>query len=218
MNAARRDPGRAQSFGEEIANSASHGAGLVGALVGTPFLIVSAVRHGDAAFIVGAGIFCAAMILLYSASTVYHALPVGSLKRLFLAFDHSAILLLIAGTYTPFTLGVLRASAGWQLFGGVWVLALVGLTLRAVGRGTHPVITTALYLAMGWLVLFKLDALIAAVPPAGLAWLVGGGLSYTLGVVFFALDTRIPYGHAIWHVFVVGGTACHYFAVLGYAA
>lgn len=217
MNAASRQPVRVQSSGEEIANSASHGAGLVGALVGTPFLIVSAVRHGDAAFIVGASVFCAAMVLLYSTSTVYHALPVGPLKRLFLTLDHSAILLLIAGTYTPFTLGVLRATAGWQLFAGVWALALVGLTLRAIGRGTHPVITTALYLAMGWLVLFKLDALIAAVPPAGLALLVGGGLSYTLGIVFFALDTRIRYGHAIWHAFVVGGTACHYFAVLGHA-
>lgn len=209
---------RAQSPGEELANSASHGAGLVGAIVGTPFLVVSAVRGGDTAFIVGASIFCAAMILLYSASTVYHALPAGSLKRFFLTLDHSAILLLIAGTYTPFTLGVLRDTAGWQLFAGVWTLALVGLTLRALGRGTHPVITTGLYLAMGWLVLFKLNALIAAVPPAGVAWLVGGGLSYSLGVVFFTLDSRIRYGHAIWHAFVVGGTACHYFAVLWYAA
>lgn len=218
MKTIDRAPARAQSPGEELANSASHGAGLVGAIVGTPFLIISAVRDGDPAFIVGASIFCAAMILLYSASTVYHALPVGPLKRLFLAFDHSAILLLIAGTYTPFTLGVLRETAGWQLFAGVWALALVGLTLRALGRGTHPVITTGLYLAMGWLVLLKLDALIAAVPPAGLGWLVGGGLSYSLGVVFFALDSRIQYGHAIWHALVVGGTACHFFAVLWYAA
>lgn len=218
MKTAGRTGARAQSSGEELANSASHGAGLVGAIIGSPFLIVSAVHHGDAAFIVGASIFCAAMILLYSASTVYHALPAGPLKRLFLVFDHSAILLLIAGTYTPFTLGVLRPTAGWQLFAGVWALALVGITLRLLGRGTHPVITTGLYLAMGWLVLLKLDALIAAVPPAGLAWLVGGGLSYSLGVVFFALDTRIRYGHAIWHAFVVGGTACHYFAVLWHAA
>ncbi|MEX1081848.1 MAG: hemolysin III family protein [Halofilum sp. (in: g-proteobacteria)] len=218
MSANREAAARAQSFSEEVANSACHGLGLVGALVGTPFLLVSAARHGDAAFIVGASVFCAAMILLYSASALYHALPHGPLKRLFFVLDHSAIFLLIAGTYTPFTLGVLRETAGWQLFAGVWTLALVGLTLRALGRGTRPLITTALYLAMGWLVLFRLDAMIAAVPPAGLAWLVAGGLAYTLGVVFFVLDARIRYGHAIWHAFVVGGTACHYFAVLWYAA
>lgn len=209
---------RAQSSGEELANSICHGAGLVGAIVGTPFLIVSAARGGDPAFIVGASVFCAAMILLYSASTLYHALPRGRLKRWFFALDHSAIFLLIAGTYTPFTLGVLRPTAGWQLFAIVWTLAVVGLTLRATGRGTHPVITTMIYLAMGWVVVFKLDALIAAVPPAGLTWLIAGGLAYTLGVIFFALDARIRYSHAIWHAFVVGGTACHYFAVLWYAA
>ncbi len=218
MKAIGKASARAQSPGEELANSASHGAGLVGAIVGTPFLIVSAVRGGDTAFIVGASVFCAAMILLYSASTMYHALQAGALKRLFLALDHSAILLLIAGSYTPFTLGVLRETAGWQLFAAVWTLALVGLTLRAIGRGTHPVITTGLYLAMGWLVLLKLDALIAAIPPEGVAWLVGGGLSYSLGLVFFVLDARIRYAHAIWHAFVVGGTACHFFAVLWYAA
>lgn len=218
MNAAKVAAVRAQTFREEMANAACHGAGLVGAVVGTPFLMVSAVRQGDPAFIVGASVFCAAMILLYAASAAYHALPQGWLKRLFFVLDHSAIFLLIAGTYTPFTLGVLRETSGWALFASVWTLAIVGLGLRATGHGTHPAITTTLYLAMGWLVLFDLDALIAAVPPAGLAWLVAGGLAYTLGVIFFALDARIRYGHAIWHTFVVAGTACHYFAVLWYAA
>lgn len=218
MSAANTNTGRGQSSGEEIANSISHGAGLVGALVGTPFLLVAAVRQGDPAFIVGASVFCAAMILLYSASTLYHALPRGRVKRLFRVLDHSAIFLLIAGTYTPFTLGVLRESAGWPLFAGVWALAVFGMCLKAFGRSERPVVSTVLYLAMGWLVLLALDSLVAAVPPAGLLWLLAGGLSYTLGVIFFAADARLRYGHMVWHAFVVGGTACHYFAVLWYAA
>lgn len=213
MNSARR-----QTRGEEVANSLSHAAGLTGAIVGTPFLLVRAVRHGDPAFIVGAGVFCAAMILLYSASSVYHALPAGRAKRFFFILDHSAIFLLIAGTYTPFTLGVLRDSAGWILFGVVWTLAIAGMALRALGRAGHPVVSTGLYLAMGWVVVFALGPLIAVVPPAGVAWLLAGGLFYTLGIAFFVTDARVPYGHMVWHAFVVGGTACHYFAVLWYAA
>jgi hemolysin III len=213
MNSARR-----QTPGEELANSLTHAAGLVGSIIGTPFLLIGAVRHGDSAFILGTSVFCAAMILLYSASSVYHALPAGPAKRLFFILDHSAIFLLIAGTYTPFTLGVLRDSAGWILFGIVWGLALVGMTLKAFGKAGHPLISTGLYLAMGWVVLFALGPLIAAVPPAGIAWLLAGGLSYTLGVAFFITDAHVPYGHMVWHAFVVAGTACHYFAVLWYAA
>lgn len=212
MMAARR-----QTFGEEIANSLSHAMGLVGAIVGTPFLLIGGVRHGDPAFIVGASVFCTAMILLYSASSVYHALPTGRAKRLFFILDHSAIFLLIAGTYTPFTLGVLRDSAGWALFAVVWALALAGIALKAFGKAGHPVISTGLYLAMGWLVLLAIGPLMDAVPPAGMAWLLAGGMSYTLGIAFFVTDARIPYGHMVWHAFVVGGTACHYFAVLWYA-
>ena len=209
---------RNQSLGEEIANSISHGAGLVGAIVGTPFLIVGAARHDDVAVIIGASVFCATMILLYCASMVYHALPPGRLKRLFVVIDHSAIFLLIAGTYTPFTLGVLRGTSGWTLFAIVWALALAGIGLKAFGRVKHPLVSTGLYLAMGWLVVFALDSLVAAVPPAGLLWLVAGGVSYTVGVAFFATDSLLRYGHMIWHGFVVGGTTCHYFAVLWYAA
>jgi len=209
---------REQTLGEEIANSISHGAGLIGAIVGTPFLLIGAVRHGDAGVIVGASVFCATMILLYCASMVYHALPAGRLKRLFLVIDHSAIFLLIAGTYTPFTLGVLRGTSGWTLFAIVWALAIVGVGLKAFGRARHPFVSTGLYLAMGWLVIFALDNLVAAVPIEGLVWLVAGGLSYTLGVAFFATDSLLRYGHMIWHGFVVGGTTCHYFAVLWYAA
>lgn len=208
---------RAQTFGEEIANSTSHAIGLVGAIIGTPFLILEVVRYGDGGAILGASIFCATMILLYSASSVYHALPTGRAKRLFYTLDHSAIFLLIAGTYTPFTLGVLRDSVGVALFTVVWAIAITGIGLKAFGRISHPVVSTGLYIAMGWLIVFATGPLIAAVPPAGMAWLVAGGLSYTLGLVFFVTDSRIPYGHMVWHAFVVAGTACHYFAVLWYA-
>lgn len=209
---------RHQSIGEEIANSISHGAGLVGAIAGTPFLIIGAVRHGDAAFIVGASIFCATMIVLYGASTMYHALPRGTAKRVFRVIDHAAIFLLIAGTYTPFTLGVLRGAWGWSLFGAIWALALLGIGLKAFGRARHPVLSTGLYLLMGWLVLIALKPMIESVPGTGIAWLVAGGFAYTVGVVFYATDSRLRYGHMIWHFFVIGGTACHYFAVLWYAA
>lgn len=209
---------RAQTFGEEIANSISHAIGLVGAIVGTPFLILEVARYGDAGAILGASIFCATMILLYSASTVYHALPVGRAKRLFFTLDHSAIFLLIAGTYTPFTLGVLRDSVGAPLFTVVWAIALMGIGLKACGKVRHPLVSTGLYMAMGWLIVFAMGPLVTAVPTAGMILLLAGGLSYTLGVVFFVTDSLIPYGHVVWHAFVVGGTACHYFAVLWYAA
>jgi len=209
---------RVQSRGEEIANSLSHGFGLIAALVATPFLIEHAVRRGDAAFIVGASVFAATMVLLYLASTLYHALPVGRAKGVFRVIEHSAIFLLIAGTYTPFTLGVLRGTWGWALLGLVWGIAVTGVVLKALNRLTHPILTTSLYLLMGWLIVIAAEPLSERVPASGLLWLVAGGLAYTIGVIFFALDSRLRYGHFIWHLFVMGGTACHYFAVLGYAA
>lgn len=209
---------RVRSRGEEIANSLSHGFGLVAALVATPFLIERAVRQGDTAFILGASVFAATMVLLYLASTLYHALPVGRAKRVFRVIEHSAIFLLIAGTYTPFTLGVLRGTWGWTLLGLVWGIAVTGVVLKALNRLTHPILTTSLYLLMGWLIVIAAEPLSVRVPASGLLWLVAGGLAYTLGVFFFALDSRLRYGHFIWHLFVMAGTACHYFAVLGYAA
>ena len=209
---------RKQSREEEIANSISHGLGLVAALVATPFLVLQAVRRGDAGFIVGAGIFAATMVLLYLASTLYHALPIGQAKRVFRVIEHAAIFLLIAGTYTPFTLGVLRGAWGWTLLGLVWGLAVAGVALKAFNRMSHPIISTSLYLLMGWLILIAVNPLYARVPAAGLLWLVAGGVAYTAGVAFFAADSRLRYGHFIWHLFVMAGTACHYFAVLWYAA
>lgn len=212
------DPQREQSRAEEIANSFSHGIGLVAALVGTPFLIGQAVRHGDAGFIVGTSVFSVTMIFLYLASTLYHVLPMGKTKEVFRVIEHSAIFLLIAGTYTPFTLGVLRGAWGWTLFGVVWGLAVAGVALKAFNTVSHPILSTGLYLLMGWVIVIAVDPLFARVPPAGLLWLLAGGLSYTAGVAFFATDSRLKYGHLIWHLFVIAGTACHFFAVLWYAA
>lgn len=209
---------RMQSREEEIVNSLSHGFGLVASLAAAPFLVLHAVRQGDAGFIVGASIFVATMVLLYLASTLYHALPIGRAKGVFQAIEHAAIFLLIAGTYTPFTLGVLHGAWGWTMLGLVWGLAAAGVVLKALNRMAHPILSTGLYLLMGWLIVIAAQPLSDRVPASGLLWLVAGGLAYTLGVIFFALDSRVRYGHFIWHLFVMAGTACHYFAVLGYAA
>ena len=208
---------RVQSLGEEIANSVSHGVALLAAIVGTPFLIAAVSKLG-AANIVGACVFAATMVLLYFTSTLYHALPAGRAKRVFLKLDHGAIYFFIAGSYTPFALGALGGPWGWTLFGIVWSLAVFGATLKAFDRLSHPWLSTGLYLVMGWLVVIAAVPLVQRVPLPGLALLVAGGLAYTGGVVFFALDSRLRYGHAVWHGFVVAGTGCHFFAVLGYAA
>lgn len=208
---------RDQSQTEEMTNSISHGMGLVAAIVGVPFLITHAFSHGDARFIVGTSVFSATVILLYLASTIYHALPTGTTKRVFRVIDHSAIYLLIAGTYTPFTLGILRGAWGWTLFGIVWGLAIVGVILKAFDKASHPIVSTGIYLLMGWVVVIAIDPLFSKVQPAGLIWLLAGGLFYTAGVAFFATDSRLKYGHLIWHLFVLAGTVCHFFAVLWYA-
>jgi hemolysin III len=207
---------RPQSLGEEIANSVSHGLALLAALVGGPFLIVSA-THFSAASIVGAAVFVGTMVLLYLASTLYHALPAGRAKRVFMKLDHGAIYLFIAGSYTPFSLGVLGGGWGWTLFGLVWAMALAGVMLKAFDRLSHPWLSTGLYLAMGWLVLIAAVPLLDRVAAQGVTLLVAGGLAYTAGVLFFAMDSRWRYAHAVWHGFVVLGSACHFFAVLGYA-
>jgi len=208
---------RPQTLGEEIANSVSHGAGLLAALVAVPFLLVAA-SELPAASIVGASIFAATMVLLYLTSTLYHALPRGRAKRVFMKLDHGAIYLFIAGSYTPFTLGVLHGAWGWTLFGLVWGMAALGILLKAFGRLSHPWLSTALYLAMGWLVLIAVVPLVRSVEPAGVALLVAGGLAYSAGCIFYLLDNRLRYAHAVWHGFVVAGSGFHYFAVFGYAA
>jgi hemolysin III len=208
---------RTQSLGEEIANSVSHGVGFLAAVAAAPFLVLSAVQHGGAARIVGASVFAATMVLLYLTSTLYHALPNNRAKRIFQVLDRAAIFLMIAGTYTPFTLGVLRGVWGWTLFGLVWGLALAGVVLTAVGGVQYPKLSTFLYLAMGWLILIAVKPLWLRVPSWGLFWLLAGGIAYTVGVVFYAAK-RVRYSHFVWHLFVITGTACHFIAVLRFAA
>ena len=208
---------RPQSVGEEIANAVSHGVGLAASLGAAPVLIVDAARTGDTARTVGASVFAASMVLLYLASSLYHALPRSRAKRVFRVIEHSGIFLLIAGTYTPFTLGVLRGPWGWTLLGLVWGLAVVGIGLTAVGGVRYPILSTAVYVAMGWLVMIAVGPLRLRMPTAGLVWLLLGGIAYTAGVAFF-VATRLPFGHFVWHLFVLVGTTCHFFAVLWYAA
>jgi hemolysin III len=206
-----------QSRGEEIANSVSHGIGVLLAVAAVPVLVVSAVRRGTAADIVGASVFGAAMVLLYLTSTLYHALPAGRAKEIFQVLDHSAIFLMIAGTYTPFTLGVLFGGWGWTLFGLVWGVAAAGIVLKAVAGVRFRIFSTLLYIAMGWLIVIAIKPLMASMDPAGLIWLLAGGLAYTLGTIVYAIR-GVRYSHFVWHLFVLAGSACHFVAVLGYSS
>lgn len=205
-----------QSAGEEIANSVSHGVGFLAVLAATPFLVKGAIPHGVAS-IVGVSIFAATMAFLYLASTVYHAIPSSRAKRVFRVIDHGAIFLLIAGTYTPFTLGIMRGAWGWAILGTVWALALAGVIFKVVGGLRYPIAGTAIYLAMGWLAVVAILPLWERMPHAGLMWLVAGGVAYTGGVVFYAMK-RVRYSHFLWHLCVLAGTTCHVFAVIGYAS
>ncbi len=207
---------RSQSRGEEIANGLSHGVGFLAAVAVAPVLAVSACRRGSSAGIVGASVFAFTMILLYITSTLYHLLAENKAKRIFHVLDHSAIFLLIAGTYTPFTLGVLRGALGWTLFGLVWGIAVVGVAFKSAGGVRYQRLSIVLYLAMGWLVLIAAKPLWLNMPAWGLFWLVAGGVAYTAGVGFYAAK-RLRYAHFVWHLFVIAGTACHFIAVLRYA-
>ncbi len=206
---------REQTLGEEIANSISHGVGFLAAVTVTPIMIITAVHEGTTA-VVGASIFGGTMMLLYLSSTLYHAFPHSKTKRVFNIFDHGAIYLLIAGTYTPFTLGVLRGVWGWSLLAAVWILAILGVVLKSTSGASSGKLSTGLYLAMGWLAVFAIKPFWLNMPAWGLIWLVAGGVMYSVGVVFFVSE-RIRYHHFIWHLFVMAGTACHVVAVIRYA-
>jgi len=208
---------RPQSLGEEIANSVSHGVGLLLAVAGFTVLLTSTLQRGVVSEIVGAMVFATTMVLLYSTSMLFHALPQNRAKRVFQVLDHSAIYLLIAGTYTPFTLGVLHGKWGWILFGLVWSMAAAGILMKAIGGIRYNTASTLVYVAMGWVVVIAADTVWALVPKWGIFWLFAGGVSYTLGAVFF-LAERIRFFHFVWHLFVIAGTACHFIAVLRYAA
>lgn len=208
---------RRQTLSEEIANSISHGVGLALAIAATPILIVAATRAGTARNIVGVSVFATSMILLYLASTLYHAIPHERAKSIFRVLDHGAIFLLIAGTYTPFTLGVMRGPMGWTMFGIVWGLAVAGLIKKAILGARYTWLSVILYLVMGWTALIAIPQLFQRVPLSGLALILAGGLAYTGGVAFFAAH-RLRYAHFAWHLFVIAGTTLHFFAVLWYSA
>jgi hemolysin III len=203
--------------GEELANSLSHGVGFMLAVAATPILVIGAVNRGSAADVVGSSVFGATMVLLYLVSTWYHAAPVNRGKDRLQRLDHAAIYLLIAGTYTPFTLGVLGGAWGWTLFGIVWGAAAVGVCVKLTAGIRYPRLSTAVYVIMGWLVLIAIRPLLLNMQPQGIRWLVAGGVSYSAGVVFYAAR-RLPYSHFIWHLFVLAGSTFHFFAVLWYSA
>jgi hemolysin III len=208
---------RAQTLGEEIANCISHGLACLLAVASLPILTYFAAQQGTARNVVAASVFSATMIVLYLVSALYHAVPEGRAKAWLNRLDHAAIYLFIAGSYTPFALGVLKGGWGWSLFFTVWACAALGISAKLLNRLRHPLWSTGLYVAMGWLVLAALVPLVERMEPAGIAWLVAGGLSYTLGAVVFLFDHRIRYAHFVWHLFVIGGSTCHFFAALWYA-
>lgn len=207
---------RPQSRPEEWANALTHGTGLAASLIGLPTLVLVAAKGGSARQIVASSVFAATLVILYAASTLYHALPLSRAKRILRVVDHSAIYLLIAGSYTPFTLGVLSGAWGWSLFGVIWGLAAVGILYKTLLGIRFPRLSVLLYVGMGWLAVLAIGPLAAALPAEGLAWLIAGGLCYTAGVPFYVRD-RLRYRHAVWHLFVLAGSACHYAAVLQYA-
>jgi len=206
-----------QTRREEIANSLSHGFGLAAAIVATPFLCVAAARQPSQLFFVGTIIFVATMWLLYLCSTLYHAWPQTRLKCVLQIVDHSAIFLLIAGTYSPFMLGPMRGALGWTIFAFVWLLAIIGVAIKLRTGVRLKKLSIILYLGMGWFILIAFRSFVVVVPPQTVIWLLAGGVAYTSGLIFFA-NKRLRYSHFVWHLFVLAGTACHFCAILSCAA
>jgi hemolysin III len=207
---------RPQSAREEFANSAVHGLALIAAVIAMPILFhLSDSPPMRGVSILGNAVFAATLLLLYLCSVLYHALPDGRARLILLRLDHAAIYLFIAGSFTPFAMASLDTSAGGLLLSVVWLLAIAGFILKVCGRLSHPLVSTSLYLLMGWAVLMVAAPLINRLPQSGQLWLLTGGIAYSVGVVFFVLDSRMRYAHTIWHGFVVAGTVCHFVAVLG---
>ncbi|WP_114278442.1 PAQR family membrane homeostasis protein TrhA [Thioalbus denitrificans] len=203
-------------FKGERFNSISHLVGTALASAGGVVLVVVASQGGDTRRIVAFSIYGATLFLLYLVSTLYHGLPPGRAKHVFRVLDHQAIYLLIAGSYTPFTLVSLDGLVGWRMFGAIWSLAVLGLVLDALPRRGARVLPLIIYFVMGWLIVLAIDPLLAALAPAGFVWLLAGGLFYTSGIVFYALDRRYPWMHGMWHLFVLAGSVSHYVAILVY--
>lgn len=203
-----------QTIGEEIANSVTHGIAAACSIAALVILVVFAALRGNAWHIVSCSIFGVTLILLYLASTLYHALRPGKAKQVFRILDHASIYLLIAGTYTPFMLVTLRGPWGWSIFGVVWTLAVAGVVFQSLLIGRLPALSTSVYVLMGWVIVVAFRPLVHALPWGGVLWLAAGGLSYTAGVYFFASKTK--FAHMVWHLFVIAGSLCHFFAVLFY--
>jgi hemolysin III len=201
-----------QTVGEEIANSITHGIGALLSVAGLVVLVVLAAVRADAWAVVSTAIYGATLIMLYTCSTLYHGVRSARAKRLLRKFDHAAIYLLIAGTYTPLVLGPLRGALGWSIFGVRWGLAVAGVVLKFWFTGRFDVLSTVLYIAMGWLIVIALKPLFEQMSWVGCTLLIAGGVTYTAGVIFYAFD-RIRYFHAVWHLFVLGGSVLQYFAV-----
>ncbi len=208
-------PGTRFSVAEEIAHSLTHGIGAILSIAGLVAMISVASVSGSAAHLVSAAVFGATLVVMYSVSALYHGMPVQRFKRVLYAFDLCAIYLLIAGTYTPFALVAVRGAWGVAMLVTIWILAAAGIVMVLRGGGRRLRASIAMYVAMGWLGLVAIEPLIRSVPPGGIALLVLGGVTYTVGIAFFAWN-RLPFNHAIWHVFVMTGSALHFFAVLFY--
>jgi len=198
---------------DELASSVTHGIGLGLSIAGFAVLLFLAIVRGGVWQIVSCAVYGVTLVCVYACSTLYHGLPSRRVKHVLRIFDHSAIFLLIAGTYTPFLLVNLRGGWGWSLLGTVWGLAVAGIVLKVWFVDGHPILSTGVYILMGWLALVAVKPLFHAVPAIGLIWLLAGGVMYTVGVAFYAWK-RIPYNHVIWHLFVMAGSTCHYFAVI----
>lgn len=204
-----------QTVGEEIANAITHGIGTALSIVGLIILIVAAVTLQDMWRIIAVSIYGGTLVFLYLASTLYHSFHFHPVKRIFHIMDHIGIFFLIAGTYTPILLIRMRDTPGWILFIAIWTAAIVGAAIKAFFTDRYTKLSSLIYIAMGWAVIVRFDAFASAVDPGGLWLIIAGGLSYTIGVIPF-LWHRLPYNHAIWHLFVIGGSACHFFAILRY--
>lgn len=206
---------RFYTLGEEIASSITHGIGAALSIAALVILVVLAAMQGDAWRVVSFSIYGTTLILLYMASTLYHAIQHERAKYVFRILDHSSIFLLIAGTYTPFLLVPLRGVWGWSLFGVIWALAITGIVFKAIFISRMKKFSVVIYILMGWMIMIALKPMLSQIPKAGLWWLAGGGLLYTGGVVFYAMKS-VKYTHAVWHLFVLGGSVCHFFAILLY--
>lgn len=207
---------RLQSSGEELANSLTHGIALVAAVIAAPYLILESLNSGELRELVGACIFAVTMIVVYTTSTLYHSMPFGRKKHILRVIDHGAIFLLIAGTYTPFTLGALSGTWGIFLLVSEWILAITGILLKAFTGVKYRKLSIVLYLCMGWLVLIAFDPFLERIPFMGIFWILAGGVAYTVGIPFYAAK-NVKYTHLVWHIFVIAGTVCHFIAVMWYS-